>query len=131
MGFVLGPVLRRLAPGERRAVISCRVPRTLLYFPIVAATTATAGWYLSSRLGLLRDLDRDGVVAALVLTGAFAVQGLLVILPNNLRIWRELQGTAPDTGRINGLNRQNMRLAGVQGVLQVAIILIMAYQVVG
>ena len=66
-----------------------------------------------------------------MLTGVLAVQGLGVILPNNLRIWRELRETAPGTGRIDGLNRQNMRLVGLPGILQVAIILVMARLVMG
>ena len=46
MGFILGPVLRRLDMQARTAVIAYLVPRTLLYFPMVSLTAGTTGWFL-------------------------------------------------------------------------------------
>jgi hypothetical protein len=47
-------------------------------------------------------------------------------MPNGVRIFIELAKHQPDTARIARLNMRNIRLAGVQAVLQVALILIMA-----
>ncbi len=129
MGFILGPVLRRLDPPNRQAVIKYLVPRTLLYFPTVAFTTGTAGWFLATWAGMLADGNplRPWIFVALVMVTIMAVQGLGVILPNNLRIYREMQHSNPDRDRIVRLNRINIILSGVQGVLQVAIILVMAH----
>lgn len=133
LGFVFGPIMRRLTPDQRKGVISYLVPRTLLYMPVVAATTGTAGWFLSSQAGFLAATSpmRPWILVALVVTGILAIVGLGVFLPNNLRIWRELRKAQPDVERITSLNRFNNRLAGVQGVMQVAIILVMAHLTVG
>jgi hypothetical protein len=132
LGFIIGPVLRRLTPDQRKAVVQYLVPRTLLYMPVVALTTGTAGWFLANRLGFWPNSpDRDWIIGALVVTTILAVQGLGIILPNNVRILNELQREQPNTDRITRLNRVNLRLAGVQGALQVLIIFIMAHLVMG
>lgn len=133
LGFVLGPVLRRLEPAQRRAVISYLTPRTLLYMPVVALTTGTAGWYMAHWLGFFNPANPNylWIIGALVITLILALQGLGVILPNNLRILREIQKGEPDIERIWRINRVNIILAGVQGTLQVMIILVMAHVVVG
>jgi hypothetical protein len=132
MGFVIGPVMRALDIRSRTAVISYLVPRTLLYFPMVALTTGTAGWFLASQLGYI-DVENPMhtlAVIALVLVTIMTILGLGFLLPNSLRIWFELRRPQPDRDRVVRLNRINIRLAGTQGVLQVIIILVMARFVV-
>ena len=133
MGFILGPVLRRLDVPHRAAVISYLVPRTLLYFPAVSLTTSTAGWYLAAQLGWITPGSSEfgWVVAALVLVSFMTVLGLGFMLPNSLRIWFELRKPQPNRELIIGLNRYNIITAGVQGVAQVAIIVVMSHFVVG
>jgi hypothetical protein len=65
-------------------------------------------------------------VISLVLVGVMTVMGLRFLLPNSLRIWNELRQPKPDRERIVRINRINIWLAGTQGVLQIAIILVMA-----
>ncbi|MCL6564666.1 MAG: hypothetical protein K6U87_16855 [Firmicutes bacterium] len=126
-------MLRRLSPSERTAVSQYLVPRTILYLPVAALTTSTAGWYLAAWFGFLApgNANRPWIVAALAITTVLTVQGLGILLPNQVRIWRELQREQPDSDRIWRLNRVNLRLAGVQGALQVMIRLVMAHLVVG
>ena len=133
MGFILGPILRRLDPPQRKAVIGWLTPRTLLYLPVLAFTTGTAGWILSTWMGIVAPMNpaRPWVIAALVIIAILAVQGFGILLPNSLRTYRELQKPVPDLNKIFRLNRQNNMLAGFQGVLQVAIILVMAHLAVG
>jgi len=64
---------------------------------------------------------------ALGLVIVMTIVGLCFILPNNLRVWKELHRPAPDRDRVVRLNRINIWLAGGQGVMQVAMILIMAH----
>jgi hypothetical protein len=52
------------------------------------------------------------------------------MLPNNLRIWMELRKPQPRRELVVGLNRINIVVAGTQGVMQIAIIVIMAHFVV-
>src|SRR5262244_2808090 len=69
MGFVLGPILRRLDPRLRRTVSQELSWRFFWLFPMLATVTPTAGWELARRLGYL-DVPYPGfywVQAALVL----------------------------------------------------------------
>lgn len=132
MGFVLGPVLRALNLRVRTAVIAYLVPRTLLYFPMVSLTTGTTGWFLASWLGFMNPgyPRHEWIIAALVLVVVMTVLGLGFLLPNSLRIWFELRQSAPDRDRIVRINRINIWLAGSQGVMQIAIIAVMARLVI-
>jgi hypothetical protein len=132
MGFVLGPVLRVLEIRVRTAVIAYLVPRTLLYFPMVALTTGTAGWFLANWLEYMNPAYSryEWIIAALVLVVVMTVLGLGFLLPNSLRIWFELRKAAPNLERIVRINRINIWLAGSQGVMQIAIIAVMARLVV-
>jgi hypothetical protein len=53
------------------------------------------------------------------------------LLPNSLRIWLELQKPEPNRDLITGLNRYNIINAAVQGVMQIAIIAVMARLTLG
>ncbi len=133
MGFVLGPVMRRLEIPARTAVISFLVPRTLLYFPAVSLTTSTAGWFLASWLGWIAPASPQfpWVVTALVLISLMTVLGLGIMLPNSLRIWFELRKAEPNRTLVTALNRYNIINAGLQGVMQVTIFVVMAHFAVG
>lgn len=128
MGFILGPVLRALDIRSRTALIAYLVPRTLLYFPMVSLTAGTAGWFLADWLGYTTPGGPmfGMVVISLTLVGAMTIMGIGFLLPNTLRIWAELRRPEPNRERIVRINRINIWLAGTQGVLQIAIILVMA-----
>jgi hypothetical protein len=132
LGFIIGPVMRRLGPEHRKAVVTYLVPKTLLYMPVVAFTTGTAGWFMAERFGYLLPghPHRPLIFIALAIVTILTVQGLGILLPNNIRIYRELQKSQPDLPRIFRLNRINIVVSGIQGVMQVAIILVMARLVV-
>ena len=133
VGFILGPVLRRLDIASRTGVIRYLVPRTLLYFPAVSLTAGTAGWYLASWLGMTApgNAQFPWVIGALILISLMTILGLGFLLPNSVRIWLELQKPEPNRAFIVGLNRYNIMNAGIQGTMQVAIIVIMAHLTLG
>jgi len=133
LGFILGPVMRRLEIPQRTAVIAYLVPRTLLYFPAVSLTTGTAGWFLASWLGMTvpGNPQFPWIVGALVLITLMTILGLGIMTPNSVRIWLELQKPEPNRSLITGLNRYNIINAAVQGVMQVAIVIVMARLTLG
>jgi len=133
LGFIVGPVLRRLDVPHRTAVIAYLVPRTLLYFPAVALTTSTAGWFLATWLGYATpgNAQFPWIVATLVLITLMTIVGFGILLPNSLRIWFELRKPAPNRELIVGLNRYNIILSGITGLGQMLIIFVMAHLVVG
>ncbi len=128
MGFVIGPVLRRVALDTRRAMIAGIIPRTLILMPTLSAITSTAGWFLAVRLGFL-DLGYPQfwwVIAALAIVTVLTAQGLGYLLPMNLKLYFEIQKPAPDPEKLKRWMRTYVRVVGVQGVMQVAIIVVMA-----
>lgn len=133
LGFILGPVLRRLEIPQRTAVIAYLVPRTLLYFPAVSLTTGTAGWFLASWLGMTSPANAQfpWIVGALVLITLMTILGLGIMTPNSVRIWLELRKPEPNRTLIVGLNRYNIINAAVQGVMQMTIIIVMAHLTLG
>ncbi|MBI2854062.1 MAG: hypothetical protein HYX87_03965 [Chloroflexi bacterium] len=124
MGFVLGPVLGGMDPASRAAIFKRLVPRMTFLMPVLAAVTTTAGLQLAGRLGY--SLTSPKVIAALVITGILTVQGFGLLLPNEVRVFRQLLSDKPDIGLISRLGMRNARLGGVQGLFQIAIIFIMA-----
>jgi hypothetical protein len=47
MGFVLGPILRRLDLSVRRQIVARLTPRTLYLMPTVSIISGTTGWFLA------------------------------------------------------------------------------------
>ena len=128
MGFVMGPILRRVDLAVRREIIVRLVPKTLFLMPTLSIITGTTGWYLAKDLGLL-----DGpwpqfgwVAAALALVVLMTIQGTGYLLPTNLRVCLELQRNNPDPTRIARLTNRYFMAVASQGVMQVATIVIMA-----
>jgi hypothetical protein len=133
MGFIVGPILRRIDVTARREVIVRLVPKTLFLMPTLAIITGTTGWYLAKDLGLL-DLawpQFGWVAAALTLVTLMTVQGTGYLLPTNLRVCLELRKQNPDTEKIGRMMRSFFFAVACQGTMQVLTIVIMAKFVSG
>jgi uncharacterized membrane protein len=133
MGFVIGPILRSCDLPTRRAFITRLMPKMLFLMPTLAAVTGTAGWYLAKALGFL-DLTYPQfywVLAALVLIALLTVQGFAILLPTNIRVCLEMQRPAPDGAKIGRWMRRYVRTVALQGLMQVAMIVVMARFVTG
>ena len=133
MGFVIGPILRHSPFAARRAIVLRLMPKTLFLLPTLATITVTAGWYHARQLGLL-DMPYPAywwVLSALVITAVLTVQGLAILLPTNLLIYFEMRKPTPDGARIGRLMRRYVYAVASQGVMQVAIIVVMAHFVTG
>jgi hypothetical protein len=128
MGFVIGPVLRRVSFDTRRAMIEGIIPRTLILMPTLSTITSTAGWFLAVRMGFLNLGYPEfwWVVAALAIVSVLTVQGLGYLLPTNLRLYFEIRKPKPDTDKIARWMKTYVRVVAVQGSMQVAIIVVMA-----
>ena len=128
MGFVIGPVLRKVSLDTRRAMIAGIIPRTLILMPTLSAITSTAGWFLAVRLGFL-DVGYPQfwwVIAALAIVSVLTVQGLGYLLPMNLKLYFEIQKPSPDMDKIGRWMRTYVRVVALQGTMQVLIIVVMA-----
>ncbi|MBI2304001.1 MAG: hypothetical protein HYU86_04550 [Chloroflexi bacterium] len=125
MGFVLGPVLGGMEPKDRASVFKRLIPRMTFLMPVLAGVTATSGIQFAQRMGLF-SLSSPWILAALTVTAILTIQGFGILLPNEVRIFRQLLSDKPDIERIARLGMTNAKLGGVQGVFQLAIIFIMA-----
>jgi hypothetical protein len=128
MGFVIGPVLRRVSLDTRRAMIAGIIPRTLILMPALSTITSTAGWFLAQRMGFLNLGYPEfwWVIAALAIVTVLTVQGLGYLLPMNLKLYFEILKPLPDHDKLQRWMRTYVRVVAVQGTMQVAIIVVMA-----
>src|SRR5271170_6798191 len=102
MGFVLGPIMRRMDLSVRREIVRRLVPRTLFLMPALAIIAGTTGWFLAVNLGYtaLPWPDYGWIAAALALVTLMTIQGLGFIAPVNVFVCLEPQKLNPDMKRI-------------------------------
>jgi len=133
MGFVVGPVMRKMDFPSRRALTTRLMPRMLFLMPTLSIAGGTSGWFLAEQLGYF-ELDTPAlywVIASVVILVILTVQGLGFLLPTNIRVYLELRKPEPNVKRIVKLMRAYIYVIASQGVMQVAMIVIMARFVTG
>lgn len=133
LGFVIGPVIRRLPFESRRAMTGALIPRTMILMPTLAIVTGTAGYYLAKRMGFL-DLGYPEfwwVAAALAILAVLTVQGLGILTPTNILVYFEMQKPDPDGEKIARWMKVYVRIVAIQGAMQVAMIAIMVKFAIG
>jgi hypothetical protein len=127
MGFVLGPILRRVDVSVRREIMRRLTPRTLFLMPTVSIISGTSGWFLALKLGYSAlDWPAYGwMAAALVLVALMTIQGLGFLTPVNVFVCMELQKASPNMTRIAAWMQRYFYVVATQGIMQVAIIVVM------
>jgi uncharacterized membrane protein len=127
MGFVLGPILRRLDLPARREIMRRLTPRTLFLMPTVSIISGTSGWFLAVQMGYsgLEWPAYAWLVAALVLVTLMTIQGLGFLTPVNVLVCLELQKTNPNMAKVTGWMQRYFYVVALQGIMQVAIIVVM------
>lgn len=128
MGFMIGPIMRRISIQARREVILRLMPKMLFYMPLLAILTTTAGWYMAEWLGFftLPFPTAWWLVAALSIVVILTIQGLGILLPTNLKIYFEMRKEKPDGQKIQKLMKTYVRVVAIQGLMQVGIIVVMS-----
>jgi hypothetical protein len=95
--------------------------RTLAVLGAVIAASAAG---LALTLPSLTMAD-PWILAALAIVTVLSVVGFGVILPGEIRIYRQLTSSEPDGDLIGEIGMRNAKLGGVQGVFQLAIVFVM------
>ena len=128
MGFVLGPILRRVDLSFRREIMRRLTPRTLFLMPTVSIISGTSGWFLAVKLGYTAlDWPAYGwMAAALDLVTLMTIQGLGFLTPVNVFVCMELQKASPNMTKIAAWMQRYFYVVAMQGIMQVAIIIVMA-----
>lgn len=127
MGFVLGPILRRMDLSIRRQIARQLTPRTLFLMPAISIISGTTGWFLAVALGYaaLPWPAFGWVAAALVLVTLMTFLGLGFLTPVNVLVCLELQKGTPDLQRIAKWMQRYFYAVAAQGLMQIAIIVVM------
>lgn len=127
MGFVVGPIMRRLDPPVRGAVMRRLMPKMMVVMPTLALTTMTAGWQLARKLGVLdTPYPRHWwLVASFVIVAVLALTAFAVLLPANVGVLLELRREQPDGQRIQRLMSRYTICTAVQGCMQIATLVVM------
>lgn len=129
MGIFFAYIMRGLRKEERAEVSKRLIPVMLFFMPAIATTTITAGIYLALAMNI--NLYSDYFIVVAILALSLMILGLLVFLPNELRIYLELSRGAKNISKIVSLTMFNIRLSLVQLILQLAIIVFMAHFATG
>lgn len=93
--------------------------------PFSLATLGSLGW-VATTIGSLAATNAVILVALGIVT-VLSVQGFGVLLPGEVRIYRQIVSKRPDDTVIATIGERNAKLAGVQGVFQLLLILDMVY----
>ena len=128
MGFVIGPIIRSVDVPVRKEIITRLTPVTLFLLPTLSIITGTAGWFLAVELGFTQlPWPQFGwIAAALVLVTLMTIQGLGYLLPTSVRVCLELMKPRPDGPKIGRMMSRFYYVVASQGLMQVAIIVVMA-----
>ncbi len=128
MGFMIGPIMRRITIQSRKEMILRLMPRMLFYMPLLAIVTTTTGWYMAEWLGFF-SMPFPYIwwlIAALSIVTILAIQGLGILLPTNLKVYFEMLKETPNGQKIQKLMKRYVKVVAIQGLLQIAIIVIMS-----
>src|ERR671938_743469 len=127
LGFVLGPILGRLAIPARVELTTRLMPKLLLIMPTLVTCTLASGWQLGRLLGTINSghPDHGWIVASYVVVGVMAVIALAVLEPANVAVLFELKKPRPNPEVIGNLMKRFIYTAGATGVMQVATFVIM------
>jgi hypothetical protein len=127
LGFVIGPILRRLSVPARIELTTRLMPKMILIMPSLVACTLAAGWQLARHLGDLASSypEHGWLVAAFVVVAIMSVIALGLLEPANVAVLFELKKPQPNGEVIARLMRRFIVTAGVTGAMQVATLVIM------
>lgn len=133
MGFVLGPIMRKLDLQSRRKIILRLMPKMVFYMPTLAIITPTAGFYLASAMGYLNVGYPQywWMISVYVILAILTIQGLGILLPTNLRVYFEMRKERPNGEKIGRLMKSYIRTVAIQGAMQIAIIFVMSHLATG
>ncbi|BBG23124.1 hypothetical protein [Sulfuracidifex tepidarius] len=126
MGFVLSYTLKSLDPKAKADVARSLTPTMLFLMPSIATVAVTSGYILASEMGIF-SLSSPLIISAVIIIAILMIQGFGIFLPNEVRVVLELNKDEPSYGKIGKLMMINFKLSGVQGILQLLLIFVMAH----
>lgn len=93
---------------------------------VFAVSTVASVAYLARTLPDLA-MTRPVIALSLGIIVVLSVLGFGVLMPGEVLMYLEMTSADPDTERIGAIGMRNAKLAGIQGVFQLSIIVVMVY----
>jgi len=99
-------------------------PRWIAAFSI---SLLGGGAYLAVTASASFGMTSPTILLALAIVTVLSVLGFGVLLPGEVRIYRQLASGSPDPDVISRIGMRNARLSGLQGLFQLAVVVVMVY----
>lgn len=128
MGFVIGPIMGRLDIPARMVFAKNLMTKMLVIMPTVVICTLTAGWQLARVQGLFTapySPQHGWILAALIIVAILSIIAYAFLEPANIVVLMELHKSQPNGLLIGRMMKSFVYTAGILGVLQLSIIVIM------
>lgn len=127
LGFIIGPIMRRLPVPARLELTMNLMPKTVLLMPTLVTVTLAAGWQLGTVMGTVDSsyFHHGWIVASYIVVACMAVIALGLLSPANIAVLFELKKPRPNPQVIQKLMKRFIYAAGFTGALQLGILVIM------
>ncbi len=129
MGLFFAFIMKGLNPLQRSEISKRLIPVMLFFMPAISTATIMAGIYTAIDLGI--SFYNIYFIIVAILAVVLMIQGLLIFLPNELRIFLEILRGGKNVEKIVRLTMFNLRLSLLQLIFQIVIILFMAIFAMG
>lgn len=127
LGFVLGPILGTMSIPSRIELTKRLMPKMVVLMPTLVIMTLAGGFQLARHQGFILSSDKHHgwIVASMIVVGSLAVVAIGILEPANIAVLYELRKPNPNDERIGRLMKRFLYTAGITGVLQAGILVIM------
>ena len=128
MGFVIGPIMNRLDIPARMVFAKNLMTKMMVVMPTVVICTLTAGWQLALVDGFFSypyAPQHGWILAALIVVALLSILAYTFLEPANIVVLMELRKPEPNGLLIGRMMKRFLYTAGILGVLQLSIIVIM------
>lgn len=127
LGFILGPILGTMSIPSRVELTKRLMPKMVILMPTLVIMTLAGGFQLARHQGFILSSDKHHgwVVASMIIVGALAIVAIGILEPANIAVLFELRKPNPNGERIGKLMKRFLYTAGITGVLQAGILVIM------
>jgi len=93
--------------------------------PFAVGTVGALAW-VATTIGAF-EMTEPALAVALALVTLLSVQGFGFLMPGEIRIYKQMVSPSPDASIISAIGQQNAKLGGVQGLVQLVLIVDMVY----
>ena len=128
MGFIIGPIMSRLDIPARMVFAKKLMTTMMVVMPTVVICTLTAGWQLArvDNFFTAPYAPQHGwILAALIVVALLSILAYTFLEPANIVVLMELRKSEPNGLLIGRMMKRFLYTAGILGVLQLSIIVIM------